>query len=52
MEGTDGFARLAGWLQEHIHTHGAVLTLNDQLESFETELTAQPLLDYLSEKYS
>lgn len=48
----DGFINLSSWLKETIHQDGAVYTLTEKLDSLGLQLSASPLLDYLSEKYS
>ena len=53
-----GFARgeflpLLAWMREHVHAHGSKFTAAELLErEIGTGLDAQPLLDYLTTKYT
>ena len=44
---------LLGWLREHVHVHGAKFTAAELLErELGEEISAQPLLDYMRERYT
>lgn len=47
------FAPLLKWLREKVHAHGRKFTAPELLErEFGTTISAQPLLDYMREKYT
>lgn len=47
------FAPLLGWMRDHVHAHGAKFTAKELLErELGEELSAQPLLTYLRERYT
>ncbi len=47
------FAPLLNWLRERIHRHGRKLTAPELMQrEFGTQISAQPLLTYLREKYA
>jgi carboxypeptidase Taq len=54
----EGFSRgellpLLEWMREHVHKHGAKFTAPELVKrELGEELSAQPLLDYMREKYS
>ncbi|MFP4346168.1 MAG: carboxypeptidase M32 [Anaerolineales bacterium] len=54
----EGFSRgellpLLEWMREHVHKHGAKFTAPELMErELGEELSAQPLLDYMREKYT
>lgn len=44
---------LLGWLREHVHVHGAKFTAAELVErELGEEISAQPLLDYMRERYT
>ncbi|MCD6344638.1 MAG: carboxypeptidase M32, partial [Anaerolineae bacterium] len=46
------FHSLLQWLREHVHVHGAKFTAAELLErELGEEISAQPLLDYMRERY-
>ncbi len=47
------FAPLLAWLRERVHKHGRKFTAPELMErEFKTQISAQPLLNYLREKYT
>ena len=47
------FAPLLAWLREHVHRHGSKFTAPELMaREFNTKISAQPLLAYLTDKYT
>ena len=48
----EGIGKIQNWLMEKIHQHGSTYLYNELLQKSTGEnFSAQPLLDYLEEKY-